>query len=207
MPKTMITNVVKDKDTGLQEFGFMVDGKKYKVLPKEGQSNKLDEFYRFVRKAENTGLNPFIYRDKEKFEITRENPSPKPQRSKSVEQLSLFKAAQYIDDLSDILESKNYKKYAYRLDIIANTIDDNALKTVKATHFWDEVNNQEIDTEDVMKVLEAFDRGADTEYSVSQIAKVDTYTTKKILDIAEKTGIIDAINVGKWPELKKKLEK
>lgn len=216
MPKVTITYTRGDTDTGLEEFGFMIDGKRYKVKPKPNSYNELENFFRLVKKSEKGNLNPFVYGKKDRLEIIRENPnsgqktpqkkSPKDPKP-DAEQMNLFKSSSCLDSIATQLEKLGHKDIAYKIDILANTVDDTALKYVKISDFWDEINNQEIDKEDAIKILEAFNRGADTEYSVAQVAKVDALTTKKVLDISEKNGIIEAINKGKWNNLKKKLEK
>lgn len=150
MPNIEIIKQVKDNDTGLQEFVFRVDGKEYKVIPKSGTKgyDKIDDFLRYIYMSKKRNLNPFTYQNKELFDITRINPQKKPEAI----QQSLRLAAQ-LDVLANKLEKSGKIKEAYQIDIISNTLDS-PWQSNKATLFFDEISNQNIETEDAKKVLD-----------------------------------------------------
>lgn len=222
MAKVDITYETKYPGLGLKEFGFSVDGRGYKVTAKDGNSDLLDNFYRYIYVAKKSGANPFTYKKNNKsatqlFNIEPDKPSgikedtPKKIKTKpdSV-QLDLFdslKTAALIDKIADNLENLNKKDIAMRLDIIANTIDDRALNSVKATHFWDEISNNDVTPDIVIKVLNSFSEGSDNEEDISKGTNLNKDTIKTVLDAAEKFGIVEAINHGKWPQIKKGLTK
>lgn len=205
MPKTMITYMNKDEDTGtVWEFGFMVDGKKYKVTPKKPSDySKMDEFYRFIRKAERTGINPFVFRAKEPFNIERENPAAprKPGPKPDAEQQDLFgKAATALDKVANTLEAMHLFAPARIIDEISNRLDSSKWCGVDSMGFWDEIANMDIGYDRAKKVLDAFDAGADTEHSCAKVSKVDAWTCRQILDLADDMGLIPVINDGNYKE-------
>lgn len=127
MPKITVTQEIVDKDTGLKEFTFLVDGKEYRVTPKPGNHDNLDEFLRYVKfVAPKRNLSPFVFRKKNLFNIEpvgSKAKEKKPKPKSEAEQLSLFKCAKTLDHIADKIQGLGYKDLATRIDIISNTIE------------------------------------------------------------------------------------
>jgi len=56
--------------------------------------------------------------------------------------------------------------------------------------FENELLSQDIKKEMIGRVLDAFEKGADSEHSIAEITKIDAWTVKNILDAAMKHGLI-----------------
>jgi len=195
MPKDDVIHKFIDQNNGLKEFTFNVYGKAYKAHGLD----QIDEFMQYVYKAKRPGLNSFTYGNKEMFDIERlsslDKSKKKPDSSKNNEPEAIqqtLKLATRVDSLADKLEEFGYTDFAYRLDVIANTLEY-LWKTNRATLFFDEIANQDIKADDAKKAIDAYEKGADTEHSVSKVTGIDSWTCKKILDIAHKHGLLNKV--------------
>ena len=170
------------KKPGLNPFMYKIRGKSPKDLfniRPAGSGDKDKEKVDFSKlkkelkqKAKGIGRkktnNPFPIKDLMRH-VKKPAQNP-PAQNPKVEQMSLFAS-----DKSRI--KRVLLRYAGWKD------NDAAL-------FWDEISNQEIDKEDAKKILDAFDKGADTEFSISEVTKIDSYTCSKVLDIANKFELL-----------------
>lgn len=201
MKSPMITSEIIDQDIGLIEFSFLIDGKEYIVRPlplKEGEDtalsskrySKLQDFINYVKYvAPNKNISPFSYPQwKQYFEITRKGQKKLPPKQEA-EQLSLKLAVEAIDRISNKLEEKGAFEESYLMDIIANTLESN-WKSINVISFSDEIANNDIPPEKAYLVIQAFNKGTDTEHSVAEVTGVDAWTCKIILDIAHKHNLI-----------------
>ncbi len=77
-PNTIVVSETSYPDTGLQEFSFIHDGRKYKVLPKPGAGDRLEKFLRYVKYVcPKSGTEPWTYPNwKNYFEVERVNGEP-----------------------------------------------------------------------------------------------------------------------------------
>lgn len=180
MPKVIVESVSKDGDIGINEIVFIIDGKKYQVTPKGPAGfNKINEFHRYLRKCEkDSSRNPFEYSRgqwKKYFSIERVDGPSKAEPGKEIppegEQTSLF--------------SYDWAKIARVMLKYANGNGN------EANLFWDEVGNLDIKSEDAKKILDAYEKGADTEHSVAKVTGIDAYTCKKVLDLADKFNLLN----------------
>ena len=115
-----------------------------------------------------------------------------------------LKLASMVDSISNRIEAIGLLKEAYDLDVIANTIQSGKWWGVDSIGFWDEISNQNIDTETAVRILDAFDKGADAEYTCSRKTGIDVPTCKAVIDIADSSGLITVINDGNYEEWVKK---
>lgn len=88
-----------------------------------------------------------------------------------------------LDKIASRLEDEGHIREAYELDIVSNELE-NFWKNNQSTLFFDEMTNQEIRPEETEKILRAYEQGADTEFSVSDVTGIDSYKCKKVLDTA-----------------------
>jgi len=57
--------------------------------------------------------------------------------------------------------------------------------------FSKDVMSNDIKLPDAIKIVDAFEKGADNEHSVSRITHIDAWTCKKVLDIAYKYDLLN----------------
>jgi len=162
-------------DTGVEEFSFLYDGDRYKILPKygvPGSRDKLERFMKFVKFiAPKSGDNPWLYRVNPEQKFSRvfdiykngikleedpgvpevpETPALPTSDKPEAEQMEMPLTAS-IDEISNQLEHLGCTEEAYQLDVIANTLD--RWLGNKANLFADELANQRIEPQVADKVL------------------------------------------------------
>lgn len=166
-PKTIVISTTKDGDVGLVDFTFMHNGKKYKVTPKESNYGRLDAFFRFVKgPCERSGVNPFAFKGKEELNIQRidapgHNTDPKkttPKTNQEGEQLSL-KLARKVEIIASELTCKGLTKISEMLKPLAMGFRRGWLGP-KSIAFFDDLSNANIQPEDAIKILDAYEGGA-----------------------------------------------
>jgi len=209
MQNPIVTSETKDHDTGLRQFSFLYNGKEYTVTPiplKEWEPrslsstryDKLQKFFKFVDYVcPKKGKDPFSfsewrkYLDIDRIGAKKQKPEKKPKQEpkQEAEQLSLKLAIQAIEKIANSLEEKGAFEESYLMDIIANTIESN-WDSINVISFSDEIANNDIPPEKAYLVIQAFNKGADTEHSVAEVTGVDAWTCKIILDIAHKHNLI-----------------
>lgn len=168
-------------DTGVEEFSFIYDGDRFKILPKygvPGSRDKLERFMKFVKFiAPKSGGNPWLYRVNPEQKFSRafdiykngikleEDPgvpeAPKtpetpvtpvmPAPTKPEAEQMEMPLTASIDKISNQLEHLGCTKEAYLLDVISNTLD--RWLGNKANLFADEIANQGIEPQVADKVL------------------------------------------------------
>jgi hypothetical protein len=136
-------------DTGIEEFSFIYNKDRYKVLPKfgvPGSKDKLTGFMNFVKyiAPKTADKNPWLYRvnasqkfskvfdiykNGKKLEGDEEEPQTPPTVPQvpatvrpEAEQMEMPLTAA-LDAISDQLEARGCVKEAHDLDVIANTLD------------------------------------------------------------------------------------
>lgn len=195
--KTKIIAETSYPDTGLAEFSFLHEGKKYKVTPKTGAGDKLRTFYNYVKYVcENKDVSPFAYRGwKNLFEIDRiggpANPKPtKDLKSTSknpppeAEQMSL-KLARKLEIIAADLHERGLPRMAEMLKPVALRFRK-AWLGPKSIAFFDDIGSADIQPEAAMAILDAFDGGAAKGPQISQVTGIDEPTCIKVIDLAEK---------------------
>ena len=139
--------------------------------------------HRIMEKAKpNDDINPFKLMNKPQFRQKVRLESEPPQMR--------LELASRIDLIASNLEKAGRFKEAYQLDIIANTIEAQ-WESNDATVFFDEIANQDIKAEDAKKIIDAYEKGADTEHSVAEVTGIDSWTCKKVLDIAHEHDLLN----------------
>lgn len=215
LPNPLIISTAKDY-TGPYKIVFSWNEKKYTAERNpdlEGTIGALEKFERYLKSCEKKGSNPFKFSDGDKILINgkplirkRNQPDIPPKKPLDPEQLSFL--ASSLDSIASSLEKKGQIKIAEEIDTISNVIDQynkyffpvplGGWNDIEGMQFWDEISNLDIKNDDAKKILDAFDAGADTEHSCSDITKIDAWTCKAVLDIAEKFGLINIINNGQY---------
>jgi hypothetical protein len=161
-------------DTGIEEFSFIYNGDRFKILPKPGSYDKLESFMKYVQyiAPKTPDKNPWryrvnadqrfsrvfdIYKNGKKLEDASETKvdtpdlSKPPQANPGAEQMEMPLTAS-LDSISDRLERLGCIKEAYALDVIANMLD--RWVSSQSTQFFDEVTNQGIEPDTAVKVLD-----------------------------------------------------
>lgn len=59
--------------------------------------------------------------------------------------------------------------------------------------FYNEIANEDIKQSDADKIVQTYENGADTEYSVAKVTGIDSWTCKKVLDIALKHNLLNQL--------------
>jgi hypothetical protein len=210
----MIVNTEKDPDLGLRKFSFKFRDKVYTVLPKNEEGfNRIDEYLKYIAGVcKKPDLNPFMYKakgksPKELFDIrpagTGDDKKEEYDFSQIIKELKeKGKQTPRKNPIKNPLPVKDLMKHkgpkVEQMSLFASDMGRVRRVLLKyagwedkdATLFWDEVTNQEIKKDDAKKILDAFEKGADTEHSVSDVTGIDSYTCKKVLDIANKNKLL-----------------
>jgi len=182
--------------------------------------NRIGEYLKYVAGVcDKPGLNPFMYKIRGKSVKDLFDIRPAGTGDKNKEQHDLSQIKKELEQKNKDLEEKKKRdkseEQRKRLDKVKNIINPappegeqmslfasdkgrinrvllkfSGWKDNNATLFWDEITNEEISKENAKKILEAFDGGADTEFSVSKVTKIDPYTCKKVLDIANRFELL-----------------
>jgi hypothetical protein len=208
----ILNRVEKDHDGIVTKFSFDFRGKTYTVEPKNKEgADRLDEYLKYVAGVCNNGnLNPFMYKYKGKspkdlFSIVPSNAKKEEYDLSSAKKVVEETLSKVKTDSSKKINEDRLKKLkkivppeGEQMSLFAS--DGGRVSRVllryanwsdnDATLFWDEIANQEIPLESTKMILGAFKKGADTEFSVSKVTGVDSYTCKKVLDIAEKFNLL-----------------
>lgn len=190
--KVKVTSKTEYPDTGLVEFSFILKRGdktyKYKVLPKENAGPfLLESFYNFVKgPGEKEDVDPFTYKNKDKFDIMPEDGKPsKPPDNPEAVQLDLFKCARQLERMSSELASRGMDKAAEMLKPLALRFRK-AWMGPKSIAFFDDLGNANIQPEDAMKVLDAYEAGAADGPQIAQMSGIDETVCKRVIELAKK---------------------
>jgi len=191
--KVLVTSRTTDPDTGLLEFSFKVKrGPKiysYKVLPKSGTSPFLIyEFLKYLEGAgEKRGVDPFTYKDKDKFDIipTDKPPTERLERKpQEPEQMSL-KFARKLEVIASELDGKGLCRLAEMLKPVALRFRK-AWLGPKSIGFFDDLGNENIQSEDAMAVMDAFEAGSDAGSQAAEATGLPEPLCAKVIGLAKK---------------------
>jgi len=169
-------------DTGVEEFSFIYNGDRFKILAKygvPGSHDKLQKFMNYVQyiAPKTPDKNPWRYRVNAEQKFSRvfdiykngkrlENDSEtdvEPQGLPATQPMTPrpprpeaeqmeMPLTASLDRISDRLERLGCIKEAYDLDVIANTLD--RWMCSQSIQFFDEVTNQGIEPDIAVKVLD-----------------------------------------------------
>lgn len=184
-PKLMVTSETRYEDTGLEDFSFMYDGKAYKVTPKPGKKDKLDEFLRYVKHvASKKGLNPFTFRGwKEDFKVDRTGGKPS-----GPTQMRL-KLARKMELLALELEERGLPKCARMLKPLAMGCRRGWLGP-QSIAFFDEVSNMEMQPDQAVTVIDAYEGGATEDELMAKATDLEPGKCRAVIDLAKRHDLV-----------------
>lgn len=202
MPKVMVTSTSRGIDNILDEFNFVEDGREYQVLPKSGSGSKIEAFYKFVNfVCSKQGISAFSYNDLKKyFDIKRIGTLKKPEdtgkkKPPEAEQLSLFDknanmgVALKVERLAYELQQKGLTKAAEMLKPLAMRFRRGWLGP-KCIGFFDDLSNAEIQTEDAIKVLDAYESGVADGSQMALVTGLDSPVCGVVTALAKKHDLL-----------------
>lgn len=189
-PKLIITSESRGIDDLLDDFSFMYDGKAYKVTAKEGRKHKLDEFYRFIKfTAAKKGINPFTFRSwKDNFDIDRVGTAPGAKKPKEPEQMRL-KLSRKMELIALELEERGLGRCARMLKPLAMGYRRGWLGP-KSIGFFDDVSNLDIQPDEAVSVMDAYEDGASEDDLMAKATDVDPGKCRRVVDLAKKYGLV-----------------
>jgi len=198
--KTIVVSETKYPDIGLVEFVFLHDGKKYRVLPKDGAGDRLEAFLKFVKYVcPKSDVSPFSFKDWKKwFDVTRvdgpseppktpqapQKPPKAPKKPPEAEQMSL-KLARKMEILSSELQERGLGRVAEMLKSLAMRFRKSWMGP-QSIGFFDDLSNAGIQPEVAMAVLDAYEGGAAEGAQVSDLSGVEEPVCVKVIGLAKK---------------------
>lgn len=188
-PKLMVTPETGYEDTGLEEFSFMYEGREYKVTPKPGKKDKLDEFLRYVKfTAAKKDINPFTFRGwKNDFNINRVGTSSESRKPAGPEQMRL-KLARKMDLIALDLQERGLGRYARMLKPLAMGYRRGWLGP-QSIGFFDDVSGLGIQSDDAVSIVDSYEGGVPDEI-VAKETDVEPDMCHKVIGLAKKHGLV-----------------
>lgn len=197
--KTVVVWVGRDSDIGVTDFDFIHDGKRYKVTPKGGAS--LEPFLTYVQHVcPKTGTSPFTFRNwRDRYNVERSDgapgdtkspekakPAPEPKKNtpSEGEQMSL-KFARKMGLIASELQEKGLGRVAEMLKPIALNFRRSWLGP-KSIGFFDDLGNANIQPDDAMSVIDAFEDGASEGPQIAEITGLEEPLCAKVMELAKK---------------------
>jgi len=95
----------------------------------------------------------------------------------------------YLHKIATSLEQKGLTDLSNEINRL--TRDSETWGDKDSGSFYEEISNYDIPTEDARKIIRAFNNGADTEHSVSEVTGISAWTCKKVLDAAMKYRMLN----------------
>ena len=198
-PKLMITGETRSVDGLLDEFSFLHEGKEYKVTPKEGKNDRLDEYYRFIKFiAPKKKVNPFTFRGwKEDFNVDRVGTAPgakkppeppKKAPSPEAEQMRL-KLARKMEIIAGELEERGLDRVARMLKPLAMGFRRGWVGP-QSIAFFEDLSNEDIHPDEAVQVIDAYESGAADDDVLAKATKIEPEKCQKVLELAQKHNLV-----------------